>query len=93
MKSLEIWYKHLVMNISVRTCNCNLNKNAGTNHFYAGKALYSTLLAKRSSQGAPPSFLRHPPLDSACPHFKIFVSPLLTYLRQFPLPSRNPVFP
>ena len=54
MKSLEIWYKHLVMNISVRTCN--LNKNAGTNHFYADKALYSTLLAKRSSQGAPLPF-------------------------------------
>ena len=56
MKSLEIWYKHLVMNISVRTCNCNLNKNAGTNHFYADKALYSTLLAKRSSQGDPLRF-------------------------------------
>ena len=40
----------------------------------------------------PPSFLRHPPLDSACPHFKIFVSPLLTYLRQFPLPA-TPSFP
>ena len=46
-----------------------------------------------------PPFLRHPPVDPACPLFKIFVSslpsflfhPLLRYFRQFLPLSRNPL--
>ena len=45
-----------------------------------------------------PPFLRHPPVDPACPLFKIFISfpsflfhPLLRYFRQFLPPSRNPL--
>ena len=51
---------------------------------------------------APPFFLRHPPLDPACPlpFFKslfplpyFLFHPLLRYFRQFPPPSCNPLLP
>ena len=51
-------------------------------------------------KGIPPPFLRHPPLDPACPLFKIFASltsflfcPLLSYFRLFPPPLRNLFLP
>ena len=56
--------------------------------------------APPSPPPSPPTILRYPPLDPACPLFKIFVSlpfflfhSLLRYYRQFPQPSRNPLLP
>ena len=53
------------------------------------------------ARGFQPPFLRHPPLDPACPPFlkslcplpSVLLHPLLRYFRQFPHPHANPSSP
>ena len=80
----------------------DINPNFPAHEQYLKFPVQRNITIVRKGVPESPPFLRHPPLDPACPppFFKIFVfppllsvPPLLRYLRQFPPPSHNAILP